>query len=121
MQPTPRRVPQTPKPALRPLVLHFDINKTIVMSDSVTGTSADNMVNALLSEVCWGTWDATCARGTLEEKIQCAATWQLDSGPSVVGPRGASCSPFVRVGLSVVHVACGATLTCVCFCLHFTF
>jgi len=88
VQPTPRRVPQTPKPALRPLVLHFDINKTIVMSDSVTGTSADNMVNALLSEVCWGTWDATCARGTLEEKIQCAATWQLDSGPSVVGPRG---------------------------------
>eukprot|EP00667_Euglena_gracilis_P012743 EG_transcript_13094 len=37
------------------LVLHLDINKTLVMSDPVQGVSLPKMVNALLSECCYGT------------------------------------------------------------------
>ena len=36
------------------LVLHFDINKTILMSDAAQGANTDFMVNMLLSECAWG-------------------------------------------------------------------
>ena len=36
------------------LVLHFDINKTILMSDKAQATNTDFMVNMLLSECAWG-------------------------------------------------------------------
>lgn len=36
-------------------MLHLDINKTLVMSDPVQGVSLPKMVNALLSECCYGT------------------------------------------------------------------
>ena len=36
------------------LVLHFDVNKTIVMTDSAQGAGVDCLVNMLLSECAWG-------------------------------------------------------------------
>jgi hypothetical protein len=36
------------------LVLHFDINKTIIMSDPVSNIGVDKMLNSLLSECTWG-------------------------------------------------------------------
>ena len=38
-----------------PLMLHFDINKTIIISDPVSNISTDQMLNSLLSECIWGT------------------------------------------------------------------
>ena len=36
------------------LILHFDINKTILMSDAAKGAGQDDMVNMLLTECAWG-------------------------------------------------------------------
>lgn len=36
------------------LLLHFDINKTILMSDAVKGAGQAAMVNMLISECAWG-------------------------------------------------------------------
>ena len=36
------------------LVLHFDINKTIIMTDKAQGSDVDQMINILLSECAWG-------------------------------------------------------------------
>lgn len=38
----------------RRLVLHFDINKTLIMFDTVSGKSLENVVNALLADYVWG-------------------------------------------------------------------
>lgn len=38
----------------RHLVLHFDINKTIVMMDSVTGKSLHDIANHVMALSCWG-------------------------------------------------------------------
>jgi hypothetical protein len=38
----------------RKLVLHIDINKTIIMRDPVQGVTLEKMLNALLSECCYG-------------------------------------------------------------------
>eukprot|EP00899_Mesostigma_viride_P017433 jgi/Mesvir1/25691/Mv01890-RA.1 len=46
------------------LILHMDINKTIIMRDNVQNTDLDSMVNVLLSDCAWGrlhkgpTWEA---------------------------------------------------------------
>jgi hypothetical protein len=40
------------------LILHFDVNKTIVMADAVQGAGAGAMVNMLLSECAWGRLEA---------------------------------------------------------------
>lgn len=36
------------------LVLHFDLNRTILMSDASGGRSMEDTVNYLLTEICWG-------------------------------------------------------------------
>ncbi len=36
------------------LVLHFDINKTILMTDRAQGANAAHMINVLLCECAWG-------------------------------------------------------------------
>ena len=36
------------------LVLHFDINKTIIMTDKAQGSDMQQMINMLLSECAWG-------------------------------------------------------------------
>lgn len=69
----------------RPLVLHFDVNKTIVICDTVKGVNSDKMLNSLLSEVCWGTWDHhvdLSACDSAEFKLHVAATWKLIKGPT---------------------------------------
>lgn len=38
-----------------PMVLHFDLNRTILMSDAAGGRSVEDVVNYLLTEVTWGT------------------------------------------------------------------
>jgi hypothetical protein len=35
-------------------ILHCDINKTIIVTDSSTGKGVDDSLQSLLSEVCWG-------------------------------------------------------------------
>ena len=40
------------------LVLHFDINKTVLMSDSVQDAGTQHMVNMLLAECAWGRLEA---------------------------------------------------------------
>jgi hypothetical protein len=40
---------------MKRLVLHVDVNKTIVLRDSAAGYSLDQLVNATLCEVAWGT------------------------------------------------------------------
>merc|ERR1719265_479385 len=48
------------------LILHFDVNKTILMADAAKGVDSQAIVNSLLSECTWGklgeanvkpTWD----------------------------------------------------------------
>ena len=36
------------------LVLNFDINKTIIMSDAAQGSDLDAMINSLLGDCAWG-------------------------------------------------------------------
>ena len=36
------------------LILHFDINKTVICSDPVSGVDMDMMINSILTECCWG-------------------------------------------------------------------
>eukprot|EP01062_Namystynia_karyoxenos_P074517 TRINITY_DN71445_c0_g1_i1.p1 TRINITY_DN71445_c0_g1~~TRINITY_DN71445_c0_g1_i1.p1 ORF type:complete len:359 (+),score=127.36 TRINITY_DN71445_c0_g1_i1:36-1112(+) len=69
--------------ARRPLVLHFDINKTIIMCDPVKGVDCDMMLNSLLSEVCWGKWDEVTPPADSEGKMKAAATWRMEAGPTV--------------------------------------
>lgn len=38
-----------------PLQLHFDINKTVIISDPVSGITTEQMLNSILSECIWGT------------------------------------------------------------------
>ena len=40
------------------LVLHFDVNKTVVMADGVQGAGTGHIVNMLLSECAWGRLEA---------------------------------------------------------------
>ena len=46
-----------------PLMLHFDINKTIIISDPVSNISTDQMLNSLLSECIWGTLQPRILQG----------------------------------------------------------
>lgn len=67
----------------RPLVLHFDINKTIIMCDPGKGVQCDEMVNSFLSEACWGTWAQTSELpGDAEGRRALAATWTMQRGPT---------------------------------------
>ena len=43
-----------PLKPLKHLVLNLDVNKTILMVDSVTGKSAGDIVNAVLASAAWG-------------------------------------------------------------------
>lgn len=63
------------------LLLHFDVNKTIVIADPVSGITMEKMVNSLLSECVWG---------SVDEK---AKTWSCVSAePSTSPPASSSAS-----------------------------
>ena len=36
------------------IYLHFDLNRTVLMSDAAGGRSIEDTVNYLLAEVCYG-------------------------------------------------------------------
>lgn len=42
----------------RRVVLHFDLNRTVLMSDAAGGRTMENTVDYLLSECTWGVVDA---------------------------------------------------------------
>jgi hypothetical protein len=42
----------------RHVVLHFDLNRTVLMSDAAGGRTMENTVDYLLSECTWGVVDA---------------------------------------------------------------
>lgn len=65
----------------RPLVLHMDINKTIIMCDPVKGVGCNAMINALLSEACWGTWDEKPLPSDAESKRMASSKWKFQIGP----------------------------------------
>jgi len=72
----------------RPLVLHMDINKTIIMCDPVKHVGCDAMINALLSEACWGTWDERPIPCEAEGKRTAASTWKFQVGPDTQAQPG---------------------------------
>ena len=41
----------------RRIILHFDINKTIIISDAAAGVSEDQMMNSILTECVLGEFD----------------------------------------------------------------
>ena len=50
---------QLPQGNFRKLVLHFNIDKTIVMRDSLTYNNTDFMIRQILSELIWGRPDVS--------------------------------------------------------------
>ena len=47
--------PEAQTPSSRPhLILHFDVNKTILIADAAKGANEVDMINMLLSECAWG-------------------------------------------------------------------
>lgn len=44
------------------LILHFDINKTIIVSDASTNRGMQSSLHSLMSEVCWGQFDSSIAK-----------------------------------------------------------
>mmetsp|Transcript_42831 Transcript_42831/g.70205 ORF Transcript_42831/g.70205 Transcript_42831/m.70205 type:complete len:381 (+) Transcript_42831:144-1286(+) len=58
----------------RKLLLHFDINKTLIVSDVAGGVGTEQMINSLLSEVAWGKINADTQAWELlsEEPSVCA-------------------------------------------------
>lgn len=43
----------------RPLVLHFDIRNTVIVTDSTNNVSIEQALNSYLTSVAWGTVDAS--------------------------------------------------------------
>lgn len=70
----------------RTLVLHFDINKTIVLVDNAKGAGREAMVSALLSEACWGRWEPSQASSP-EAEAEALRSWRLEAGPCIPCPR----------------------------------
>ena len=81
------------------LVLHLDVNKTLIMTDKSSGkTTISSMVNSLLSEAVWGSMSAKESR-TIED-------WTLESSePSATNPdpegRWVTFGEFVEVHSSL--------------------
>ncbi len=65
----------------RPLILHMDLNKTLLISDPVSGVCMEAMVNAILSECSWG------FVSTNDNQSLTPRSWQpLSSVPSSAPP-----------------------------------
>ncbi|XP_044307954.1 uncharacterized protein LOC123034573 [Varanus komodoensis] len=75
-------------PKKRKLVLHIDLNNTILVSDAVTGQDPRAALNCYLSTVTWG-------------KISPKGEWQwLSSSPSLLPPCPGSVSFYSQYGRS---------------------
>uniref|UniRef100_A0A6B2L6Y9 Uncharacterized protein n=1 Tax=Arcella intermedia TaxID=1963864 RepID=A0A6B2L6Y9_9EUKA len=51
------------------MILHFDINKTIIISDPAGGKSVSECINGIIGEVVWGTKKALSAASADELKV----------------------------------------------------
>jgi hypothetical protein len=81
----------------RRLILHFDMNKTILMSDVGAGISVDEMLNSMLSECAWGVFDST-----IPKEKRAVSDWKMVSteptslppplGPPAVPPTTTGCT-----------------------------
>lgn len=60
--------PEGKKDTKARLQLHFDINKTLIVSDPVGGKDTPGMVNSLISEVTWGKVDPKTGEWTCVSK-----------------------------------------------------
>mmetsp|Transcript_9336 Transcript_9336/g.15378 ORF Transcript_9336/g.15378 Transcript_9336/m.15378 type:complete len:380 (-) Transcript_9336:5-1144(-) len=69
----------------RVLLLHFDINKTMIMSDIVSGRSVGQTINSILSECTWGTVDLTKPRECRTAQDWEVCCWKLQSNPPIEG------------------------------------
>lgn len=70
-------------------MLHFDINKTMIMCDPVKGVQCDDMVNSFLSEACYGSWAETqVVPADVEAKRALAGTWRMQRGPTTEAEPG---------------------------------
>ena len=49
----------------RTLVLHFDLNKCIIMCDPVKGFTLDDTINSMLAECVWGRIDSSLPENDL--------------------------------------------------------
>ena len=67
----------------RRLVLHFDVNKTVIVSDAAGGTTTEQMVNSILAEASWGRIPGAAA-GTAVADLPADAheRWELDGARS---------------------------------------
>lgn len=64
----------------RRLIIHFDINKTIIMSD--LDKEGDSMLNSMLSECIWGEMEASTPRENRTGK-----EWRVKSSePTMISP-----------------------------------
>ena len=70
------------------LVLHLDVNKTLIMTDKSSGKiTISSMVNSLLSEAVWG----SITPGTVKES-RTVEDWKLESSePSATNPDPQGC------------------------------
>lgn len=68
----------------RRLVLHFDINKTILMIDTVAGKSLSQVVNALLTDYFWGYIEESPEEGRLGAWV-CVSKQPTRSKPMLPG------------------------------------
>lgn len=53
---------------MKRVILHFDLNRTVLMSDAVGGRSMENTINYLLTECCWGYVDERTEVRTMKKK-----------------------------------------------------
>lgn len=66
----------------RNVVLHFDLNRTVLMSDAAGGRTMENTVNYLLSECTWG-------------HVGAADSWICFSESSSIEPPADVSSPLI--------------------------
>jgi hypothetical protein len=56
------------------LVLHFDVNKTLIIADPAMGIEMTEMINSLLAECAWGTVVDPPPGGELHVKVSRSIT-----------------------------------------------
>eukprot|EP01040_Poterioochromonas_malhamensis_P010600 gene10600-11541_t len=75
------------------LIIHFDLNGTILLKDSSLGHTLRSAINALLAEVTWGFISEEGLKRTKEERRVPDFIFLKDFGPSS-SPPDASCISF---------------------------
>jgi hypothetical protein len=101
-------------PADQPhLILHFDVNQTVIMVDSVINAGVELLLNALLSNTCWGRIvDAPVPDGA-DVAESALPGWELVSSvPSVEAPEE-SLKTYLQYAVVCTPIPNGAELSAV--------